>query len=239
LFIFHSTRQAFGTPGGLNVQSYQGKGEWKRGDKNRNFSKQTISLTICSNLCALCQLPHSFHSPNRNLIMKKVLMTVTLAVAFVISQNIFAQTKDVVDVAMDSKDHTTLVAAVKAAGLVETLKGAGPFTVFAPTNAAFNKLPAGTVDNLLKPENKEALAKILTYHVVAGNLNAVAVIKAIKDGKGKAELTTVQGGKLTASLDKGKVMLTDEAGHMVHVTATDLKGSNGVIHVIDGVVMPK
>ncbi len=150
-----------------------------------------------------------------------------------------AKGKDIVDIAAGSKDHTTLVAAVVAADLATTLKSAGPFTVFAPTNAAFAKLPAGTVETLLKPENKSTLTSILTYHVVSGNVDAAAVMAAIKSGKGKAELTTVQGGKLTASLDNGKVKLTDEKGNFVFVTATDLKGTNGVIHVIDGVVMPK
>ena len=150
-----------------------------------------------------------------------------------------AQTKDIVDVAAGSKDHTTLVAAVGAADLVSTLKSAGPFTVFAPTNAAFAKLPAGTVDNLLKPENKATLAGILTYHVVAGNLDAKAVMAAIKKGKGKVVLTTVAGGKLKASIVGGKVILTDEKGGKATVTATDLKGTNGVIHVINAVLMPK
>ncbi|HLO54512.1 MAG TPA: fasciclin domain-containing protein [Saprospiraceae bacterium] len=157
----------------------------------------------------------------------------------VVSTFAIGQGKDIVDIASGSKDHTTLVAAVKAADLVATLKGKGPFTVFAPTNAAFAKLPAGTVENLLKPENKATLVSILTYHVVSGNLDAAAVMAAIKAGKGTAVLTTVQGGKLTGSLDKGKVKLTDEKGNSVFVTDTDLKGSNGVIHVIDGVVMPK
>ena len=157
----------------------------------------------------------------------------------VVSTFAIGQGKDIVDIASGSKDHTTLVAAVKAADLVATLKGKGPFTVFAPTNAAFAKLPAGTVENLLKPENKATLVSILTYHVVSGNLDAAEVMAAIKAGKGTAVLTTVQGGKLTGSLDKGKVKLTDEKGNSVFVTATDLKGSNGVIHVIDGVVMPK
>ena len=149
-----------------------------------------------------------------------------------------AQKSDVVDVAISSKDHTTLVAAVKAADLVGTLKGAGPFTVFAPTNAAFDKLPKGTVDGLLKPESKKALSGILTYHVVAGNLDAAAVVAAIKKGNGKAEVTTVNGAKLTASLKGDKVILTDAKGGYSTVTATDLKGSNGVIHVIDTVLMP-
>ncbi len=147
--------------------------------------------------------------------------------------------KTVVDVAVGSKAHTTLVAAVKAAGLVETLQGAGPFTVFAPTNEAFAKLPKGTVESLLKPENKATLTKILTYHVVAGNLDAAAVLAAIKAGKGKVTLTTVSGGLLTASLNNGKVILTDEKGGTATVTATDLKAGNGVVHVIDGIVMPK
>ncbi len=147
--------------------------------------------------------------------------------------------KTVVDVAVGSKDHTTLVAAVKAAGLVATLQGAGPFTVFAPVNDAFAKLPKGTLDNLLKPENKATLAKILTYHVVAGNLDAAAVVKAIKDGKGKATVPTVSGGSLTASLKDGKVILTDEKGGTATVVATDLKAGNGVVHVINAVVMPK
>ena len=150
----------------------------------------------------------------------------------------FAQ-KTVVDIAVGSPAHTTLVAAVKAAGLVETLKGTGPFTVFAPTNAAFSALPAGTVDNLLKPENKATLTKVLTYHVVAGNIDAAAVVKAIKDGNGKAVLTTVSGGKLTASVVEGKVILTDENGGTATVVATDLKAGNGIVHVIDGVVLPK
>ncbi|MDP2234834.1 MAG: fasciclin domain-containing protein [Bacteroidales bacterium] len=159
--------------------------------------------------------------------------------ALAISVSAFSQKKDVVDVAISSTDHTTLVAAVTAADLVTVLKGTGPFTVFAPTNAAFAKLPAGTVESLLKPENKAQLSKILTYHVVSGNLDAAAVVAAIKEGKGKVELTTVSGGKLVASMDNGKVKLTDEAGNAAYVTATDLKGSNGVIHVIDGVVLPK
>ena len=147
--------------------------------------------------------------------------------------------KNIVENAINSKDHTTLVAAVKAADLVATLKGNGPFTVFAPTNAAFDKLPAGTVDGLLKPENKAQLAKILTYHVVSGNLDAAAVVAAIKSGNGKAVLTTVSGGKLTGTMDNGKVKLTDESGKSAFVTASDLKGTNGVVHVIDGVLLPK
>jgi len=145
---------------------------------------------------------------------------------------------DIVGVAAGSKDHTTLVAAVKAADLVATLESKGPFTVFAPSNSAFEKLPAGTVDNLLKPENKAMLASILTYHVVAGNLDSNAVLAAIKAGKGKAIFTTVNGGKLIASLSGKNVILTDQKGDVATVTATNLKASNGVIHVIDTVVMP-
>jgi uncharacterized surface protein with fasciclin (FAS1) repeats len=163
----------------------------------------------------------------------------TLMLAAGLTTAVAQTTKDVVDIAIGSADHTTLVAAVKAADLVTTLKGKGPFTVFAPTNAAFDKLPKGTVANLLKPENKAQLSKILTYHVVSGNIDAAAVVAAIKEGKGKAVLTTVSGGKLTASMDGNKVKLTDEGGNSGYVTATDLKGSNGVVHVIDTVVMPK
>ncbi len=168
--------------------------------------------------------------------MKNVL---SVLIALFASAASFAQTKDVVDIAISSADHTTLVAAVKAADLVTTLKGKGPFTVFAPTNAAFAKLPAGTVETLLKPENKAQLAKILTYHVVSGNLDAAAVTAAINSGNGKALVKTVSGNSLTASIDGGKVKLTDESGNSAFVIAADLKGSNGVVHVIDGVVLPK
>ncbi|WP_317208102.1 fasciclin domain-containing protein [Flavihumibacter cheonanensis] len=169
--------------------------------------------------------------------MKKFFLFMVIGAASIFSVN--AQSKDIVGVAAGSADHSTLVAAVKAADLVGTLQGAGPFTVFAPTNAAFGKLPSGTVDGLLKPEAKPALTKILTYHVVAGKLDAAAVVKAIQAGGGKAVLSTVSGGKLTASLDGGKVKLTDENGGTSWVTATDLKATNGVIHVIDSVVLPK
>lgn len=168
--------------------------------------------------------------------MKNIL---TALVALLISVSLSAQTKDVVDIAIASADHTTLVTAVKSADLVSTLKDKGPFTVFAPTNAAFAKLPAGTVESLLKPENKAQLTKILTYHVVRGNLDAAAVMAAIKTGNGKAVVTTLNGGKLTAFVDGGRVKLTDESGNSAYVTAADLKGSNGVVHVIDGVVLPK
>jgi uncharacterized surface protein with fasciclin (FAS1) repeats len=146
--------------------------------------------------------------------------------------------KNIVENAVNSKDHTTLVAAVKAAGLVETLQSAGPFTVFAPTNSAFNKLPAGTVDNLVKPENKATLTKILTYHVVAGKYDANAIAGLIKAGGGKATLKTVSGGTLTASMKGSKLVLTDEKGGMSAVTIKDVNQSNGVIHVVDTVLMP-
>lgn len=147
--------------------------------------------------------------------------------------------KNIVENAMNSKDHTTLVAAVKAAGLVETLQSEGPFTVFAPTNAAFDKLPAGTVGTLVKPENKATLTKILTYHVVAGKYDSKAIAAAIKAGNGTAEFKTVQGGTLKASMKGNKLMLWDEKGGMSTVTIKDVYQSNGVIHVIDTVVMPK
>lgn len=146
--------------------------------------------------------------------------------------------KDIVDNAVNSADHTTLVAAVKAAGLVETLKSKGPFTVFAPVNSAFAALPAGTVDTLLKPENKALLTKILTYHVLAGNYDSKSIVKAITKGGGKATFTTVSGGKLSASLSGSSVILTDEKGGTSTVTIADVKQSNGVIHVIDTIVMP-
>ena len=147
-------------------------------------------------------------------------------------------TKDIVDNAVNSKDHTTLVAAVKAAGLVDTLKGAGPFTVFAPTNAAFAALPAGTVDTLLKPENKAALTGVLTYHVVPGKWDAAAIGKMIMDGKGMASIKTVAGGTLVAKSAGGKVTVTDEKGGVATVTIADVYQSNGVIHVVDKVLMP-
>lgn len=183
--------------------------------------------------------------------MKKIIVIAFALVAIAFAPKTFAQknpmvggaemypTKNIVENAVNSKDHTTLIAAVKAAGLVETLASAGPFTVFAPTNAAFDKLPAGTVGTLVKPENKVTLTKILTYHVIAGKFSAADVVAAIKKGKGTASFTTVSGGKLTASLDGGKVKLTDENGGTAYVTIADVNQSNGVIHVIDSVVTPK
>ena len=147
-------------------------------------------------------------------------------------------TKNIVENAVNSKDHTTLVAAVKAAGLVETLSSAGPFTVFAPTNGAFDKLPKGTVETLLKPENKATLTKILTYHVVAGRMTSSDLVKAIKAGKGKATLKTVSGGTLTAMMKGKTIELKDEKGGVSTVTIADVMQSNGVIHVVNTVLMP-
>ncbi|WP_425504299.1 fasciclin domain-containing protein [Rhodanobacter denitrificans] len=146
--------------------------------------------------------------------------------------------KNIIQNAVNSKDHTTLVAAVKAAGLVDTLSGPGPFTVFAPTDEAFAALPAGTVDNLLKPENKATLAKILTYHVVAGRLTAHDLAAKVAAGGGKAKLKTVEGDWITASRDGDGWALTDDKGNVAHVTVGDVMQSNGVIHVIDKVLMP-
>ncbi|WP_026449789.1 fasciclin domain-containing protein [Aequorivita capsosiphonis] len=147
--------------------------------------------------------------------------------------------KNIIENAVNSKDHTTLVAAVKAAGLVETLQGGGPFTVFAPTNEAFEKLPKGTVETLLKPENKTKLQTILTYHVLSGKHSASDIMKDIKKGNGKALYKTVSGGTLTAMMKGKKVMLMDENGGMAEVTIADVNQSNGVIHVINSVVLPK
>jgi uncharacterized surface protein with fasciclin (FAS1) repeats len=147
--------------------------------------------------------------------------------------------KNIVENAINSKDHTTLVAAVKAAGLVETLQGTGPFTVFAPVNSAFDKLPAGTVESLLKPGNKQKLATILTYHVVAGKWDSKSIAKMIKDSNGTAEVTTVAGGKLWIMMKGKDIVLKDENGGMAKVTIKDVYQKNGVIHVIDSVVLPK
>ena len=180
--------------------------------------------------------------------MKKTILALVLTGAsFVIVQ---AQTvwvggeqmypaKDIIDNAIHSKDHTTLVTAVQAAGLVETLKGKGPFTVFAPTNQAFAKLPDGTVDALLKPESKAALTSVLTYHVIPGKFDSEAISKAIKDGNGKAELKTVNGATLWAIMNGPRnVVLKDEQGNIANITTYDVYQSNGVIHVIDTIVMP-
>jgi uncharacterized surface protein with fasciclin (FAS1) repeats len=182
--------------------------------------------------------------------MKKLFFAALALVALASAPKVYAQknpmvggaamyaNKDIVDNAVNSKDHTTLVAAVKAAGLVETLKSAGPFTVFAPTNEAFAKLPAGTVETLVKPENKATLTKILTYHVLAGKFNSKQIAAKIKAGGGKAEFKTVQGGTLTAAMDGDKLVLTDEKGGTSTVTIANVNQKNGVIHVVDTVLMP-
>jgi len=174
-----------------------------------------------------------------------LLMLATMGVAFsaqaqnpMVGGAAMYRTKDIVDNAVNSADHTTLVAAVKAAGLVDTLKGPGPFTVFAPTNAAFDKLPSGTVGMLVKPENKEMLTKILTYHVVAGRMDAKSIMNAIKKGRGTAHLKTVSGGTLTAMMSGKSLVLRDERGGTSTVTIGDVRQSNGVIHVVDTVLMP-
>lgn len=189
--------------------------------------------------------------------MKLIRAAALLIAAFILSQASFSQysankektvkvggapmypSKNIVENAMNSNDHTTLVAAVKAAGLVETLEGTGPFTVFAPTNEAFNMLPAGTVDMLLKPENKSKLSTILTYHVVAGKLDSKELSRMIKEGNGSATLTTVSGDKLWVMMQGNDIVLKDENGGMAKVSIKNVYQSNGVIHVIDHVVMPK
>jgi uncharacterized surface protein with fasciclin (FAS1) repeats len=146
--------------------------------------------------------------------------------------------KNIIENAVNSKDHTTLVAAVKAAGLVETLEGQGPFTVFAPTNEAFAKLPAGTVDALLKPENKAMLVKVLTYHVVAGNYTSADLMKLVAAGEGQASLKTVEGEKLTLSQNGTHLFVSGEKSGVAEVTIPNVRQSNGVIHVINSVVLP-
>lgn len=188
--------------------------------------------------------------------MTKLVSMAILIGSIFIGQSIFAQgkmtkedtkmvggaemypTKNIVENAVNSKDHTTLVAAVKAADLVEVLTSEGPFTVFAPTNAAFDKLPKGTVETLLKPENKEKLQTILKYHVVAGKWNAMDISKLIKEGNGKAKIETVSGGNLTAWMKGKNMYVTDENGNSAKVTIADVNQSNGVIHVIDAVLLP-
>jgi len=181
--------------------------------------------------------------------MKKLIISALALVAIAIAPNTYAQTKmvggaamyptkNIVENAVNSKDHTTLVTAVKAAGLVETLESAGPFTVFAPTNEAFDKLPSGTVGTLLKPENKATLTKILTYHVVAGRWSAEDLMAKVKEGMGKAELKTVEGGTLTVMKQGKKLYLVDEKGGKSWITIADVFQSNGVIHVVNTVLMP-
>jgi len=185
--------------------------------------------------------------------MKKITFAIMMLLGIASANNGFAQmkmktvmvggaamypTKNIIENAVNSKDHTTLVAAVKAAGLVETLSGTGPFTVFAPTNSAFDKLPAGTVANLLKPENKTMLASILTYHVVAGRISSRDLIEMVKKGNGTATLTTVAGGKLYVMRKGNMLMIKDEKGGVANISIKDVNQSNGIIHVIDKVLMP-
>lgn len=181
--------------------------------------------------------------------MKNLKMQLVLVMSVLVTTLSYAQTnmvggaemypsKNIIENAVNSKDHTTLVAAVKAAELVETLSSDGPFTVFAPTNAAFGNLPEGTVATLLKPENKKQLQTVLTFHVIAGKFNAKDVIAAIKKGGGKVELKTVSGGTLTAMLDDGSVKIMDSKGNIATVTVADVNQSNGVIHVVDTVLLP-
>lgn len=181
--------------------------------------------------------------------MRKLFIAAFALAAIAFAPKTFAQTKmvggaamyptkNIIENAVNSKDHTTLVAAVKAAGLVETLEGEGPFTVFAPTNEAFDKLPKGTVETLLKPENKAMLSKILTYHVVAGRLSAADLMAKVKTGMGKTELATVSGGKLWVKQDGKKLYLVDEKGGKSWITIADVFQKNGVIHVVNTVLMP-
>lgn len=183
--------------------------------------------------------------------MKKFFAFSLLAFVTMLSSAAFAQkpvtvggapmfsNKNIIENAVNSKDHTTLVAAVKAAGLVETLQGSGPFTVFAPVNAAFDALPAGTVDTLLKPENKGTLTSVLTYHVIAARLNSKALERMIKQGGGRAILKTVQGAELTATMSGGEINITDAKGNTARITITNVNQSNGVIHVVDRVLLPQ
>ena len=184
------------------------------------------------------QTKHKLASLGLALVMS-VATTYSFAADVMVGGAPMMASKDIIDNAVNSKDHTTLVTAVKAASLVDTLKSPGPFTVFAPTNAAFTALPPGTVDTLLKPENKGMLGGILTYHVVAGKMDAAALTKAIADGKGKAMLKTVAGGTLTAMASNGMVTVMDEKGGSAKVTIADVYQSNGVIHVVDKVLLPK
>jgi uncharacterized surface protein with fasciclin (FAS1) repeats len=196
---------------------------------------------------------HPYQKNQNNKNMNKIFKMAFAAFVFLSANTAFAQmektvevggapmypSKNIVENAVNSADHTTLVAAVKAAGLVETLQTAGPFTVFAPENSAFEKLPAGTVETLLKPENKAQLQAVLTYHVVAGKMGSKEIAAAIKAGNGKATLTTVQGGTLTAWMKGKDLYITDANGGQSKVTIADVWQSNGVIHSVDTVVLPK
>lgn len=193
--------------------------------RTNRYLKLATSLAICAAFATGCAQTGN--------------MTAAAATAPIVGGAPMFPSKDIIDNAVNSADHTTLVAAVKAAGLVDTLKTPGPFTVFAPVNAAFDALPAGTVATLLKPENKGALTGVLTYHVVAGKVSASDLMQRIAAGNGQAMLKTVAGGMLTAKTSGGKVMINDEKGGMAMVTIADVNQSNGVIHVIDKVLLPK
>jgi uncharacterized surface protein with fasciclin (FAS1) repeats len=186
---------------------------------------------------------------SKNQTMKKIKVAGLFILTALLSANTFAQTKmvggatmyptkNIVENAMNSKDHTTLVAAVKAAGLVSTLESKGPFTVFAPTNEAFDALPKGTVETLLKPENKAKLTSVLTYHVVPGKLSSMDLMKMVKENNGKATLKTVEGESLYVSMKGKNLMVTDKNGHTAEITIADVNQSNGVIHVINKVLLP-
>jgi uncharacterized surface protein with fasciclin (FAS1) repeats len=171
--------------------------------------------------------------------MKKLILILTTILAFGVSQNAIAQNKSIVDIAVSNNDFSTLVTALKAADLVGALQGDGPFTVFAPTNAAFAKIDSNTLNSLLEPKNKAKLASILTYHVVPGKLAAADVVAALKKGKGKVEVKALSGATLTVVQKDEKIWLMDENGGYSQITSTDIMASNGVIHVIGDVVMPK
>tara|TARA_R110000744_G_scaffold54509_3_gene115722 strand:- start:1919 stop:2539 length:621 start_codon:yes stop_codon:yes gene_type:complete len=201
---------------------------------SKTITLATLALTIGLSASSFAQDGSMEMKKDKKMMKKEKMMMQTKMVG----GSEMYPTKNIIENAVNSKDHTTLVAAVKAARLVETLQGEGPFTVFAPTNTAFDKLPKGTVETLLKPENKEKLQGVLTYHVVAGKVSSMDLAQMIKDGKGKAELTTVNGGILTAMLKGKKVQLKDTAGNISTVTIADVNQSNGVIHVVDTVVLP-
>ncbi|MEL6809884.1 MAG: fasciclin domain-containing protein [Bacteroidota bacterium] len=171
--------------------------------------------------------------------MKKLVFIFTTLLVFSMAQNATAQKQNIVDIAVGNEDFSTLVAALKAADLVGALQGDGPFTVFAPKNAAFAKIDSGTLNSLLEPKNKSTLAGILTYHVIPGKLAAGDVVNALKKGNGKTEVTTLNGDKLMVVQKKGKIWLKDQNGNYSEIIATDVMASNGVVHVIDTVVMPK
>jgi uncharacterized surface protein with fasciclin (FAS1) repeats len=205
----------------------------------------TILRRIFCQITHLKPIKNRFKNPMKKLIIAALALA-TIAIAPkanaqtdpMVGGAAMYPTKNIVENAVNSKDHTTLVAAVKAAGLVETLESAGPFTVFAPTNEAFDKLPAGTVDNLVKPENKATLTKILTYHVVAGRMSSTDLWDKVKAGNGMASLTTVQGGTLMVMAKGKKLYLVDEKGGKSWITIADVNQSNGVIHVVNAVLMP-